>query len=66
MAAARKKSKGGNATNTGDPATSDRIYDDAETEFMMAMDKYKRDKGRPFPKWSEVLAVLKSLGYRKS
>jgi hypothetical protein len=36
-------------------------------EFMTAMDDYKRRKGRPFPNWSEVLQVVKSLGYaRKS
>jgi hypothetical protein len=36
-------------------------------EFMTAMDEYKRRAGRPFPNWSEVLQVVKSLGYcRKS
>jgi hypothetical protein len=36
-------------------------------EFMTAMDDYKRRHGRPFPNWSEVLQVVKSLGYcRKS
>ena len=29
------------------------------------MDEYKRDFGRPFPTWSEVLEVAKSLGYRR-
>ena len=32
-------------------------------EFITAMDDYKRRKGRPFPNWSEVLQVVKSLGY---
>jgi len=32
-------------------------------EFMTAMDDYKRRHGRPFPNWSEVLQVVKSLGY---
>jgi hypothetical protein len=36
-----------------------------ENEFLMAMDRFKREKCRPFPTWREVLAVLKSLGYRK-
>lgn len=40
-------------------------YDDDETEFMLAMQKYKETHNRRFPAWSEVLAVLKSLGYRK-
>lgn len=29
------------------------------------MDRFKRETGRQFPKWSEVLDVLKGLGYRK-
>ena len=32
-------------------------------EFITAMDDYKRRNGRPFPNWSEVLQVVKSLGY---
>ena len=32
---------------------------------MKAMDQYKRANRRPFPTWSEVLEVLRSLGYRK-
>ena len=35
------------------------------TEFMKAMDRYKRENRRPFPTWSEVLEVLRSLGYRR-
>ena len=33
---------------------------------MKAMDQYKRDNRRPFPTWSEVLEVLRSLGHRKT
>ncbi len=40
-------------------------YDADQLEFMRAMDQYKRDSGRYFPHWSEVLEVVKSLGYRK-
>ena len=32
---------------------------------MKAMEEYKAEFARPFPTWSEVLEVLKSLGYRK-
>ncbi len=38
-------------------------YDADEVEFLLAMDRFKRK--RPFPTWTEVLRVLKSLGYRK-
>ena len=34
-------------------------------EFVNAIDTYKRDKGRQFPAWSEVLQIVKGLGYRK-
>ncbi|HPF40263.1 MAG TPA: hypothetical protein P5081_11770 [Phycisphaerae bacterium] len=39
---------------------------DAEQfEFVMAIDEYKRANNRPFPSWTEVLEVIKYLGYRK-
>lgn len=34
-------------------------------EFVLAMDEYKRVNKKPFPSWTEVLEVLKYLGYRK-
>lgn len=40
-------------------------YTADEIEFMTAMDDFKRWRNRPFPTWSEVLAVVRSLGYRK-
>jgi hypothetical protein len=48
-----------------DPTTCERDYSDEEIEFMKAMDQYKRDNRRPFPTWSEVLEVLRAMGYRK-
>jgi hypothetical protein len=48
-----------------DPTTCERDYGTDETEFMVAMDTYKRANRRPFPTWSEVLEVLTALGYRK-
>ena len=48
-----------------DPTTCDRDYTAAELEFMRAMQEYKRSSGRPFPTWSEVLEVVRELGYRK-
>jgi len=46
-----------------DPTTCERDYSDQEIEFMRAMDDYKRDAGRMFPTCSEVLEVIRSLGY---
>ncbi|MDG3002294.1 hypothetical protein [Paludisphaera mucosa] len=48
-----------------DPTTCERDYSEAELEFMLAMDAYKQRSGRMFPTWSEVLEVIKSLGYEK-
>src|SRR5499427_10282093 len=48
-----------------DPTTCERDYSDEEIAFMKAMDQYKRANRRPFPTWSEVLEVLRALGYRK-
>ena len=48
-----------------DPTTCERDYNNDEIDFMKAMDQYKRDNRRPFPTWSEVLEVLRAMGYRK-
>lgn len=48
-----------------DPTTCERDYSLDEVEFMKAMDDYKRKSGRMFPTWSEVLEVVRSLGYTK-
>jgi hypothetical protein len=32
---------------------------------MLAMNAYKQQSGRMFPTWSEVLEVLRGLGYEK-
>lgn len=36
-----------------------------QIEFLMAIEEYKRLNARPFPTWTEVLDVIKALGYRK-
>ena len=48
-----------------DPTTCERDYTDDEVEFMNALDDYKRKSGRMFPTCSEVLEVVRSLGYAK-
>lgn len=48
-----------------DPATCERDYSADELEFMNALSEYKRSSGRMFPTCSEILEVLKSLGYEK-
>lgn len=48
-----------------DPTTSQRLYHPDEVEFMCAVDNYKRKSGRMFPTYSELLMILRSLGYKK-
>ena len=39
---------------------------DAEVlEFIAAIDRFKKANGRPFPSWSEVLLIVRQLGYQR-
>ena len=38
---------------------------DEQFEFLMAIDRYKRENNKPFPTWTEVLEVIKAIGYRR-
>ena len=49
-----------------DPTTCEREYTTDEVEFMNALDDYKRKSGRMFPTCSEVLEVIRGLGYVKA
>lgn len=49
-----------------DPTTCERDYSPEEIEFMEALDEYKRASGRMFPTCSEILEVVKAMGYAKT
>lgn len=49
----------------GHPTTSDVDYSVEELEFMQAIQEFKNRSGRKFPTWSEVLRVVRLLGYAK-
>jgi hypothetical protein len=49
-----------------DPTTCEREYSPEEIEFMHALDAYKHASGRMFPTCSEILEVLRHLGYAKT
>jgi hypothetical protein len=38
---------------------------DEQFEFIRAVDEYKKLNSRPFPSWTEILELIKTLGYRK-
>lgn len=46
-----------------DPTTCERDYSDDEIAFMQAIDDYKRRSGRMFPTCSEILEVIRDMGY---
>jgi hypothetical protein len=48
-----------------DPTTCEREYNQDEIEFMHALDAYKRASGRMFPTCSEILEVIRNLGYTR-
>ena len=48
-----------------DPTTCERDYTSDELEFMQALDRYKQSNGRKFPTCSEILEVVRSLGYQR-
>lgn len=59
-----------NAANKLEARPTDRSpgpnYSDEESEFLVAMETYRRESRRRFPTACEVLEILKSLGYRKA
>lgn len=49
----------------GNPLTAEIDYADDERELIAAMARYQQLQRRPFPTLSEILAVLRSLGWRR-
>jgi len=60
----RRRGPGRRRTDDRKAAEEGQMSDEQFT-FLMAIDEYKRKNARPFPTWTEVLAVIKALGYRK-
>jgi hypothetical protein len=71
--AATAKSKASGTTRTSSRSAKRRSPkappEDAELleyerlQFLKAIDKYKRKTGKTFPSWTEVLAVLRGIGW---
>ena len=60
----RRRGPGRRLTDDRKSAEEGRMSDE-QFDFLMAIDEYKRKNTRPFPTWTEVLDVIKALGYRK-
>jgi len=59
-ATGKAAAKGRAKTPTNPDSMSEEVI-----EFITAVDDYKRKNQRPFPSWSEILEVVKNLGYER-
>lgn len=67
-ATARKKATAGKPAKTGQKPAAAPKPNEMEPdvlEFIQAIDDYKRQAARPFPSWSEILEIVKRLGYER-
>jgi hypothetical protein len=66
--AARRKPEADALQDVAEPDRSSPALAEVDAdalEFIAAIDRFKKEHGRPFPSWSEVLLVLRRLGYRR-
>ena len=61
--ATKKKGKAEGGSQRSSPLGLE--VDHEVLEFIEALDRFKKQNNRPFPSWSEVLQVLRDLGYRR-
>ena len=59
----RENREAGNTRRVSHYATP---VEEEEFEFIQAIERFKAEHDQPFPSWTEVLAILKSLGYTKA
>ncbi|MAG57300.1 MAG: hypothetical protein CMJ83_13485 [Planctomycetes bacterium] len=60
------KTAGGKSTKPSERKSRfSTAVDEEALEFIKAIEEYKALKERPFPSWTEVIQVIKALGYRK-
>ncbi|MHC4985736.1 MAG: hypothetical protein ACYTFO_06220, partial [Planctomycetota bacterium] len=60
----RRRGPGRRRTETRKAAEEGQMNEE-QWEFLQAINEYKQVNKRPFPTWSEVLDVMKAIGYRK-
>ena len=59
----RTSSRSAKRRSPKDPPEDPELLEFERLEFLKAMDKYKRKTGKTFPSWTEVLAVLREIGW---
>lgn len=61
----RRRGPGRRRTDFAKAAEEGQMTDE-QFLFVRAIDAYKRVNQKPFPTWTEVLEVIRKLGYRKT
>ena len=59
----RTSSRSAKRRSPKEPEPDPELLELERTQFLRAMDRYKRKTGKTFPSWSEVLDVLRDLGW---
>ncbi|MBM3984722.1 MAG: hypothetical protein FJ296_03370 [Planctomycetes bacterium] len=59
----RTSSRSAKRRSPKEPEQDPELIEYERTEFLRAIDRYKRRTGKTFPSWTEVLDVLRSLGW---
>jgi hypothetical protein len=59
----RTSSRSAKRRSPKEPEPDPELLELERTQFLRAMDRYKRKTGKTFPSWSEVLEVLRDLGW---
>ncbi len=59
----RTSSRSAKRRSPKEPEEDPEVLEFERLEFLRAMDRYKRQTGKTFPSWTEVLVVLRSIGW---
>jgi hypothetical protein len=59
----RTSSRSAKRRSPKEPPDNPELLEFERLQFLKAMDKYKRKTGKTFPSWTEVLVVLRSIGW---
>ena len=62
-ASTRTSSRSAKRRSPKEPPDDPELLEFERLEFLKAMDKYKRKSGKTFPSWTEVLDVLRDIGW---
>ena len=63
MPSTRTSSRSAKRRSPKEPEPDPELLEYERTQFLRAMDRYKRRTGKTFPSWSEVLDVLREIGW---